>query len=177
MNDQRTPIEEETLVVKRSGIQKAAPVQDKPVTEADRIGDRKEELNPEDRSGRPVRIPIGTSDRLAFPARRGYVRRVVNDIDDGERIKRFQAAGYTIVDGNVTGGDTRAGADSQLGARVVRSVGGGIKGVLMEIPEEFYNEDQANKLNMVQETEESIRRKAEENEFYGKVTIERKHGK
>ena len=181
MSDERTT-EEAPIVVKRKGNPNFGkkPVAASPITAKKpeepqvRVNDRRSELEPKDAMGRPQRVPIGTTDRLAFPQRPGYRRRVVNDVDDGERIGRFEAAGYTKVVGQVPGGDTRAGADSQMGAPVVRSVGLGVKGVLMEIPEEFYNEDQAAKLAAVDETEESIRRQAEESGLRGKLTIERR---
>ena len=176
---------EETVVVRRRGPNRGS-FQKKPKSHgvntaqtADtetplRVNDRRDELNPVDPQGRPERIPVGQQNRLAFPKRKGYVRRVVNDVNDGERIKMFERAGYTRVAGIVPGGDTRAGADSQMGTGVVRSVGLGIKGVLMEIPEEFYKEDQALKDKATDETENAIVRKAEEHGLEGTVTLQRR---
>ena len=90
---------------------------------------------------RPKRVPLGTRNVLRYPERPGYVRRVVNDVED--RIYRFQQAGYEIVQKkDLPSGDPRAGDASQMGMPVSKSVGNGVKGVLMEIPEEYYREDQ-----------------------------------
>jgi len=90
---------------------------------------------------RPKRVPLGTRNVLKYPKRPGYVRRVVNDVED--RIYRFQQAGYEIVQkADLPSGDPRAGDASQMGMPVSKNVGNGVKGVLMEIPEEFYREDQ-----------------------------------
>lgn len=89
---------------------------------------------------RPKRVPLGTRNVLKYPQREGYVRRVVNDVED--RVQRFKAAGYEIVQKkDLPSGDPRAGDASQMGMPVAKSVGNGVKGVLMEIPEEWYLED------------------------------------
>ncbi len=148
-----------------------ATVSPEDTTQRKRRGDREEELNPIDRMGREQRIPIGRQSRIKFAQRKGYVRRVVNDVNDGERVEMFRKAGWKIVTENTAGGDTRAGADTQVGAPVSRSVGGGIRGVLMEIPEEFYNEDQAAKQAQIDKTMESIKRKPKEPGNYGDIKI------
>lgn len=102
------------------------------------------------------RVLIGTKDILKFPQRPGFVRRIVNDVDD--RIKRFEAAGWRVVQETKEGGDTRVGAASQLASPVLRPVGGGTNAVLMELPEELYKEDQLKKQKIVDLSEESINR-------------------
>ena len=90
---------------------------------------------------RPKRVPLGTRNVLKYPERPGYRRRVVNDVED--RVQRFKEAGYEIVQRkNLPSGDPRAGDASQMGMPVSKSVGNGVKGVLMEIPEDWYLEDQ-----------------------------------
>lgn len=90
---------------------------------------------------RPKRVPLGTRNVLKYPERKGYIRRVVNDVED--RIQRFKQAGYEIVQKkDLPSGDPRAGDASQMGMPVSKNVGNGVKGVLMEIPEEWYIEDQ-----------------------------------
>jgi hypothetical protein len=90
---------------------------------------------------RPKRVPLGTRNVLQYPEREGFKRRVVNDVED--RVMRFKQAGYEIVqNSDLPGGDPRAGDASQMGMPVAKNVGNGVKGVLMEIPEDWYLEDQ-----------------------------------
>ncbi len=98
---------------------------------------------------RRKRIPLGRQDVLSFPKRAGFHRRIFNDNDKG-RIKAAKDAGYTIVkECDIDGGDTRAGADSQMASPVERSVGGGMKGILMEISQDWYDEDQKAKQDKI----------------------------
>jgi hypothetical protein len=105
---------------------------------------------------RPKRVPIGTRNILKYPKRPGYRRRVVNDTED--RIKIFKDAGYEIVQNkSLPTGDPRAGDASQMGMPVAKNVGGGMKGVLMEIPEEWYVEDQKAKQDKIKAQEAAMR--------------------
>ena len=105
---------------------------------------------------RPKRIPLGTRNVLQYPKRPGYVRRVVNDVED--RVMRFQQAGYEIVQKkDLPSGDPRAGDASQMGMPVSKGVGNGVKGVLMEIKEEWYLEDQKRKQTDVSAQEAAMR--------------------
>jgi hypothetical protein len=105
---------------------------------------------------RPKRIPLGTRNVLKYPKREGYVRRVVNDVED--RVHMFQQAGYEIVQKkDLPSGDPRAGDASQMGMPVSKNVGNGVKGVLMEIPEEYYLEDQVRKQAGVSAQESSMK--------------------
>lgn len=125
--------------------------------------------------GRKPRVPLGTRNVLQYPQRPGYVRRVVNDVDD--RVQRFKDAGYEIVHGDETGGDPMAGAASKIGSAVSKPVGGGRAGVLMEIPEEYYREDQAAKQAEIDKVESSMKRKSRPDQAedqlgqYGNVSI------
>jgi len=94
-------------------------------------------------SPHPGRIPVGSRDRLKFEEREGYHRRVVNDVDG--RIEMFKQAGYELVTTPTAGAELQAGDASQIGSVVRKPVGGGVDGVLMEIPKEWYEEDQAAK--------------------------------
>lgn len=142
----------------------------------DAIAEAKRESREEVR--RKTRIPVGKRSVLNFPQRPGYVRRVVNDTNDGERVKMFIEAGWVPVQmPNIDGGDKRAGADSQLATAVVRSVGGGTKGILMEIKKEWYDEDQAAKMKEIDRKEATLKRKktsaanADADGNYGEVDI------
>ena len=109
------------------------------------------------RKKRPVRKGINDITILNYPKRKGYVRRVVNDTEG--RIDKFKDNGWTpVMKSDMEGGDNRVGADSQMGTPVMRSVGGGIKGVLMEIPEDWYKEDQLAKKREVDRSEDGLKK-------------------
>jgi len=123
------------------------------------------------RPQRPVRIPLGTKNVLTAPPKKGYKRRFVNE--DGDRIKQFEAAGYTIVRDNIEVGDPKAGKGSKVGSAVNPSVGAGAKAVLMEIKEEWYTEDQKAKQDEILKGERDMKRQLNSgaNGTYGGVKI------
>ena len=100
------------------------------------------------------RIPVGTQSKLTADNRPGFKRRFVND-EDG-RVDMFLRAGYEIVNDVDTIGQPRVGDASNTGSRPYKSVGGGMNAVLMEIPEEFYNEDQAAKERRIADKSEGL---------------------
>ena len=84
----------------------------------------------------------------------GFYRRWVNDSEN--RLDRAQDSGYTFVSEDCDAEST------DLGTRVSRRVGtdkngNPINAYLMEIPEEFRNEDLALKEQKIRKTEQSIR--------------------
>ena len=99
------------------------------------------------------RVPLHRQNIITADTRPGYVRRIVNDQDD--RIERFIKAGWTPVEGEQIG-DEHAADPSSLGSATVKSVGAGMKAVLMEIPESLYKEDQNDKQKKVNELEEAM---------------------
>lgn len=109
-----------------------------------------------DKTNRPKRVPVGSRKVLAAEKREGYFRRWVNDSSD--RIQAFLDAGYALVrktEADIS--DVRTQDPSKIGSSVVRkAVGGNTYAVLMEIPLEFYNEDQAAKQAYVDEKESSF---------------------
>lgn len=107
-----------------------------------------------ERANRPKRTPLGLRNVLNAEKREGFVRRYFNDVDD--RIERAKAAGYTPVLVESDASDPNMGP-SQMGTVSAKSVGGGVRAVLMEIPEEFYQEDQAAKQARVDATETGLR--------------------
>lgn len=128
------------------------------------------------RANRPKRTPLGTRNVLTAEQRPGFVRRWVNDVDD--RLERAKDAGYTSVLKPTEVGDPKAGADSQMGTIVAKSVGGGTRAVLMEIPEQFYREDQDAKARRVDATEQGLKRQPgvkgkQYGGVYGSATITR----
>ena len=104
---------------------------------------------------RPTRTPIATRNILTTDQREGYVRRWVNDTPG--RIKMFEEAGYEPVRDATKVGDDRAGEASNVGSSVTRKdVGAGQDAVLMEIPIEYYKEDQAAKEQHLENLETSL---------------------
>jgi len=92
---------------------------------------------------------------LYAPQRKGYKRRWVNGNEN--RLARVQDKGYTFVEdsNNVTASD-------DLGNRKSVLVGTNKDGTprrdyLVEIPEQFYREDQQEKENSIQKTEQMVR--------------------
>lgn len=120
---------------------------------------------------RPKRVPLGTRNVLTAPKRKGYVRRFVND--EADRIAQFEAAGYEVVREATEVGDPKAGKASQVGSVVRPPVGDGKNAVLMEIKEEYYNEDQDAKQRQVDEGERDMRANLNSGGegTYGKVDI------
>jgi len=127
----------------------------------------REEERSEDRDAvkgsRAERVPLGTAkSRLNFKPRKGYVRRVINDVEG--RLQIAQEGGYQFVsDPTINLGTTDiTNENCDLGSRVSRVVNpsSGTKGYLMEIKEEFYKEDQAMKARAIKETEDMMRRGA-----------------
>lgn len=108
-------------------------------------------------SGRPERTPVGLRQRLAVKNKDpNYVYRIVNDVDD--RVAIFQEAGYEVVtSGNETIGDSRVSVASQEGSVKSKPVGNGIRGVLMRIRKEYYEEDQLAKQRLISEREAGLR--------------------
>lgn len=120
------------------------------------------------------RKPLQNDDILKYDERPGYYRRIVNDVKDGKRIKWFLDRGYSFVtEKNQEISDRGVNADSQMGAAVSRSVGGGVKAYLMEIPLEIYNEDQEGKLDKISESVRGLDPKNIENIDYGNMKYER----
>ena len=134
--------------------------------------------------GRPKRLPMGAADVFDFNHLKedGYEYRMVNNVKDGQRIKRFLEYGWDFVpDPHKQKPDHRAGATSEMGTAVCRAVGGGISAYLMRIPKQWYDEYQQIKQDGITAKEEGLR--VEETKpgetirhdnidgAYGKVTI------
>ena len=121
---------------------------------------------------RPTRTPIsGGRDILAVQNQDpNYVYRWVNDISG--RIERFKAAGYEPVTADVEVGTKAVDRNSKLGSVITRSVGGTITAVLMRIPKEWYDEDQAAKQAQIDESDRMLR--SEQDVDYGTLKFGRK---
>lgn len=111
----------------------------------------KVEASPE----RKKRVPLGVPRaKLAVNKRTGYVRRWINDRDG--RIIRAKEGGYNFVkseDAEFVDSDV---CNTNTISKVVDS--DGTKAFLMEISEQFYEEDQIEKRNFVDRTEEALRK-------------------
>lgn len=107
----------------------------------------------ENRAERPKRIPLHRQNIIKANTREGYVRRMINDTDD--RMERFKLAGWTPVE-NETVGDPHAADPSSVGSITTKSVGAGTKAILMEIPKNLYDEDQAAKQANIKKTEDAM---------------------
>ena len=101
----------------------------------------------------PKRVPMHERMPLTADSRPGFKRRVVNDVPG--RVDRLKLAGWTVVE-DTSIGDTYAGQASSLGSAATKPVGRGVNGILMEIPEDLYNEDQAVKQKRVDDAERAM---------------------
>lgn len=119
------------------------------------------ETRDEEPTGRTIRVPLGLHrSKLTFQGRKGYVRRVVNDL--GGRLEAAQNAGYQFVEkeGASLGDPDIDNVNRDMGSRISRVVDKttGQKAYLMEIKEEFYKADQALKAADLDVTDQQIRK-------------------
>lgn len=127
-----------------------------------------------ERTQRKTRTPIEghSRSRLRVTGKDAkYEYYIANDLDN--RIEVMKEAGWEVVtEDSVKIGDRRIGAASAEGSAKTVSVGGGVTGVLMRIPKEWYEEDQARKnqeaRSMVDETLKDAKSKSD----YGTVKLD-----
>ena len=123
---------------------------------------------------RTKRAPInGRNVLTASNKQPGYVYRFVNGI--GDRVAIFQERGWELVEAkDVRIGDRRVEAAGSLGSKAQASVDKqGTKAFLMRIKQEWYDEDQADKMSALAEQEKSMKQAALANNDYGKLEITR----
>lgn len=101
------------------------------------------------------RVPLGSRNILTAPKRAGFVRRFVND--KGDRVQAFKDAGWTPVKDTPIG-DPKLGRASSIGSLTNPSVGAGQRAILMEIPEQYYEEDYAAAQAEITKVENEIKR-------------------
>lgn len=103
----------------------------------------------EGRTTRRVRRPFGShSQKLAYPQRPGYHRHWFNDTPG--RIDQATEGGYTHVKDDRTGENVRRPVGTA-------AVGGVLFAYLMEIPQEWYDEDMAAEQEVVARSEDAIK--------------------
>lgn len=112
-------------------------------------------------TGRSTRVPLGVArSKLSVPERPGYKRRWVNDVEG--RLMNAEQGGYQYATDKIdnVGAPDIDNVNRDLGARTCRVVDKttGQKAYLMEIKEEFYQEDQASKSAKVAEIDNRIKR-------------------
>lgn len=115
----------------------------------------------EKRADRPRRVPVsGYRDVLTVHGKdNGFEYRWVLDSNDkGTRIRRFERAGYTLVDSaEVDIGEDSVYKTSSGGS--ITAVPAGSDGgtlFLMKIDKDFYDEDQLEKMDAIDRNEETI---------------------
>jgi len=106
-------------------------------------------------SGRPKRLRVGMQDRLTVDNKEpGFEYRWVLAKKPG-RVEMFERAGYEVVSlQDAQAGTQRLSSGSHVDN--VNDMGGGDTAVLMRIPTEFYNEDQAIKARQHDEMERGV---------------------
>lgn len=106
--------------------------------------------------GRAKRIPLGAfQQKLQASNREGFVRRWIND--DRQRLQLAQQAGYDfVIHDDVAKSTDDGGKISQIVGS--KDGGGALRAYLMEIREDWYWDDQAEKQSRIDATEGLIRR-------------------
>lgn len=115
--------------------------------------------SPTEASARPRRSPLSGRNRLEIKNKEpGYRYRIVNDVDD--RVELLQERGYEIDSNARVGavGSKRVDNPTAPGSASYISVGQGTKAVVMRIREEYAREDDAVKAQVVDDTEQTLKR-------------------
>lgn len=101
-----------------------------------------------------------------------YVYRIVND--DPGRVHRMREAGYEVVqDEGVTIGDANIVSESGTVGTITVDRRHGVKGILMRIRKEWYEEDQRAREKLIAKREAALfRTEKEADGRYGKITQE-----
>lgn len=100
-----------------------------------------------------------------------FMYRFVNDT--GSRIVNFQSAGYEFVeDTDLVVGDARVFDPTDIGSGKKVTSNDGTVSYLMRIKKEWYEEDQAAKAALVDETEKAMKQEATQG-TYGKLKVSR----
>ncbi len=131
------------------------------------------ELTPKAPAARPKRTSTTVRNRLTVANKDpNFVYRVVNDRDD--RVEILKEIGYEVCTRDeVAVGDKRVDLGKSIGSAATLALGGGDKGVVMKIPREWYEADQAAKQAQVNGSEQTMKDEARKDGNYGKLDITR----
>lgn len=111
-----------------------------------------------DNAGKPKRVRVGAGNKLEFAGKDpAYTYRVVND--NPGRINMFLNAGWEHEQSATRTYDKGVAEAGGMDTRVVVDAGRGVKGYLMRIPNELYDEDQTEKIMAIKRTEDQLRNK------------------
>ena len=151
LDNQETQAE---AIIEKPVIKKRATRKRKPVRKRKTLKKSSTMVAKKEQPVRKKRVPLGVPRaRLAVNDRKGYQRRWINDRDG--KILRAQEGGYNFVKSSDAEFRDSDVCNSDTNCKVVDS--DGTKAYLMEITQEFYDEDQAEKQKMVNLTEEALR--------------------
>lgn len=119
------------------------------MSRAEEIRKARQERGSDTLAGTRLRLPKP-------PAKPGWHRRYVND--DADRIGRMLEQGYTIASDRDGSKSDKTGMGAEVSAFAGTQVNGAaMRAVLMEIPDEIYQDDQRAKFRAIDETEAGIR--------------------
>jgi hypothetical protein len=111
-----------------------------------------------DNAGKPKRVPVGAGNKMEFEGKDpNYEYRIVND--NPGRLAMFQRASWEFCYDEKRVADKGVAEAGSMDTRIVADAGRGLKGFLMRIPKDLYDEDQANKIDKVKESEAQMKNK------------------
>jgi len=114
---------------------------------------------------RPKRTPLSKRDRLSYGGTMdpNRVYRFINDKDD--RLAQAVDGGWSFEEGKDKIGDPRAAEGGAIDSRVSKPVGGNVRGFLMSIPKDLYDEDQEAKIATIEKTEAAMKPNKKEGQY------------
>ena len=150
-------------------IKKEVRAESKTVAPVEKVGQAQPSAEAIARRNRRTRSPIdGRRNILTVKGLApGMVGRWVDNTP--ERMEQLMERGYETVRTPVQVGDVGIDSGAKLGAVVTKRVGGGREQILMQIPKEWYDADQAEKQKIVDAREAATRQEDKSQNFYGKV--------
>lgn len=123
-------------------------------------------------SGRPKRQSLTTRNRLRIKNMDpNFVYRIVNDVED--RVEIMKDLGYEVVSADeVKVNDRRADIGAAIGTASTLALGQGMRGVVMRMPKEWYEDAQKEKMADVSRLEQTLKPKKSDG-MYGSVEFSR----
>ena len=121
---------------------------------------------------RVKRVPVGGPRDILTVSNKdpNYVYRWVLDVPG--RLPRFKEGGYEVVQDDLEVGQNTVDRASRVGSVVTKLGGAGQTLVLMRILKEWYDEDQAAKMDQITSLEATMKQEATKDR-YGSLTINR----